>query len=48
MAMDLYLAGSSPLMNQIVGMLVIAVIINELISPEITRKLLTRTWGEVG
>ncbi|MDZ7832671.1 MAG: hypothetical protein U5L07_13030 [Desulfobacterales bacterium] len=48
MAMDLYLAGSSPLMNQVVGMLVIAVIINELISPEITRKLLTRTWGEVG
>jgi len=42
MAMDLYLSGVAPFIDQVVAMLVIAVIINELISPEITRQLLTR------
>ncbi|MFP4532196.1 MAG: hypothetical protein ACLFNS_05895 [Desulfobacterales bacterium] len=47
MAMDLYLKGGGAVMDQIVAMLVIAVIINELLSPEIVQQLLTRTRSEV-
>jgi len=41
MAMDFYLSGGSPLIDVIVAMLVLAVIVNELISPELTQRLLT-------
>jgi hypothetical protein len=47
MAMDLYLSGAAPFMDKVVAMLVIAVIINELVSPEMTRQLLNRTHREV-
>jgi hypothetical protein len=47
MAMDLYLSGAAPFMDKVVAMLIIAVIINELVSPEMTRQLLNRTHREV-
>ncbi len=47
MAMDFYLSGGGPLIDLIVAMLVIAVIVNELISPELIRRLLTEAGSEV-
>lgn len=44
-AMELYLSGSSPFTDMLVGMLIITVIVNELINPFMTRRLLAGSKG---